>query len=258
MRIALVQMKVIAGAVAENRRRGLALAQEGAARADVVVLPEIWTTGYALREVDKWAEDVEGLTISEMSNISRKYGAYIIAGSIPLRKNGKVYNGAVVIGPDGNVAAEYRKIHLFSMMGEERFFAAGDRRCTFNLKGVTAGIAICYDLRFPELFRVLALDGAQIVFLPAEWPTARGEHWHLLSRTRAIENQVFLCVVNCVGEHKGNPFYGHSMLIGPSGEVLAEGGEEETILYAEADFALVAKAREKMSVWQDRRPEVYL
>lgn len=258
MKIALVQMLITAGDVAGNRARGLALAAEAAANAEVVVLPEIWTTGYALREVDELAEDEAGPTLTGIRDIAKRHGVTIVAGSLPLRQGARVFNKSVVVGPDGETVVEYAKLHLFSMMGEERFFAAGDRRCVFDLGGVCAGLAICYELRFPELFRSLTMDGAQIIFMPSEWPFSRAEHWQSLVRARAIENQVFVCAVNCVGEHRGNPFYGHSLLIGPVGETIAEGGAEEAIVYGEIDPAAVTRAREAMKIWQDRRPEVYI
>jgi predicted amidohydrolase len=254
----MVQMRIVAGDVAGNRSRGLAMAAEAAAHADVVVLPEIWTTGYALREVATLAEDDNGPTLTGLREIAARHAVTIVAGSLPLRRNGRVYNEAVVIGPAGATAAAYAKVHLFSMYGEERFFAAGDSLGLFAAAGLKAGLAVCYDLRFPELFRSLTAEGAQIIFMPSEWPTARIESWRVLNRARAMENQVYMCAVNCVGEHRGNPFGGQSLLIGPGGEIVADGGAEEAIVYGEADPAAVAATRESMKVWQDRRPEVYL
>jgi len=258
MRIAMVQMRIDAGDVTANRERGLAMAEEAAGRADVVVMPEIWTTGYALRQVALLAEDDKGPTLTGLKAIAARHGATIVAGSLPLRRHGKVYNEAVAVGPAGTTVASYAKVHLFSMYGEERFFAAGDRLCIFSAAGMNAGLAVCYDLRFPELFRSLTAGGALMIFLPSEWPTVRLEAWRTLNRARAMENQVYMCAVNCVGEHRGGPFGGHSLLIGPGGEILADGGREEGIVYCEADPAVVAATREGMKVWQDRRPEVYL
>lgn len=258
MRIAMIQMTVQAGEVVANRRHGLDLIDKAAANAEIIVLPEIWTTGYALRQVEELAEDDDGPTLSGVREAAVRRGVTVVAGSLPLRRGGRIYNKSVVIGPNGQTVAAYEKLHLFTMMGEERFFAAGPSRQRFVLGGLQAGLAICYDLRFPELFRALALDGAQLVFLPAEWPAARAEHWLTLSRARAIENQCYLCAVNCVGEHRGAPFYGHSLLIGPGGEIVAAGGSEEAIIYGDIDPAVVAATRAGMKVWPDRRPEAYL
>jgi len=258
MKIAMVQMRIAAGEVETNRERGLAMTAEAAGHADIIVLPEIWTTGYALRQVASLAEDENGPTLTGLKAIAARHNVTVVAGSLPLRRHGKIYNEAVVIGPTGATIASYAKAHLFSMYGEERFFAAGDRRCLFAACGIKAGLAICYDLRFPELFRALTADGAQMIFLPSEWPAARLEAWRTLNRARAMENQVYMCAVNCVGEHRGGPFGGHSLLIGPGGEIVADGGREEGIVYGDADPEVVAAARENMKVWQDRNPGVYL
>lgn len=204
------------------------------------------------------AEDDNGPTLSGVREVAVRRGVTVVAGSLPLRRDDGIYNKTMVIGPHGQTVAAYEKLHLFTMMGEERFFAAGPSRRSFALGGLPVGLAICYDLRFPELFRALALEGAQVIFLPAEWPAARADHWLTLTRARAIENQLYLCAVNCVGEHRGNPFYGHSLLIGPSGEIVAAGGGEEAIIYGDIDPAVVAATRAGMQVWPDRRPEAYM
>ena len=257
MKVALIQMEVVAGDVAVNRACGLRLAREAASQADVVILPEIWTIGYALRNVEEQAENEHGPTLTGLKEIAQTYQITIISGSIPFRKDEKIFNSAFVINPAGELIASYHKTHLFQFMGEERFFAPGLERCIFPLQGTTAGLAICYDLRFPELFRSLTMDGATVIFLPAEWPAARGEHWRTLVQARAIENQVYLCAVNCVGQHRANPFYGHSLLVGPGGDIIANGGEKEAIVYGEIDPGQVGAIRQTMPVWADRRPELY-
>lgn len=257
MKIALIQLEVISGNVASNRQRGLALAREAAGQADIVVLPEIWTTGYGLCNIEQDAEDQNGPTFTALRQIAKNSGSLIISGSIPFRKNGKIYNGLVIIDKNGQIIGDYQKIHLFSMFNEEQFFAAGDQRCVFETAGLKAGVAICYDIRFPELLRSLVIEGAQILFVPAEWPTARGMHWRLLNQARAVENQAFVCAVNCVGEHKGSPFYGHSMIIDPNGDIIAEGSEQQEIVYGQIDLTAIDRVRNNMTVWQDRRPEMY-
>ncbi len=146
---------------------------------------------------------------------------------------------------------------MCSFLGEDRFFAPGRQRSVFGIDGTTAGLAVCYDLRFPELFRALASDGARIVFLPAEWPAGRARNWRVLNQARAIDNQIYICAVNCVGRHKEIDFYGHSMVVAPDGDILAEGGEDEDIIYCEVDPAMVGTVRAGWNVWADRRPDVY-
>lgn len=257
MKIAMVQMKIIAGDVAGNQEKGLTLIRQAAKRADTIVLPEIWTIGYALKNVAQAAETINGPLISQLADIARGNSVNIIAGSLPLKLNNDIYNSALVFNRRGDIITSYNKVHLFSMYGEERFFTPGTQLSLFSLDDTAAGLGICYDLRFPELFRSLALRGAQMVFIPAEWPAARGAHWRPLIQARAIENHMFVCAVNCVGEHKGSLFYGHSMLVSPDGEILVEGDDQEGIIYGEIDLNRVAEVRKAMLCFNDRRPDVY-
>lgn len=258
MKVALVQMTVTAGDVEGNRRRGVELVREAAKQAEVVVLPEIWTTGYSLGKVAEWAETESGPTVSALAAIARSANVTVITGSIPHQREGQIFNSAFVINGAGELVTDYQKLHLCSIFKENRFFAPGMHRPVFSIGGVTAAVAICYDLRFPELFRALAIDGAKVIFVPAEWPAVRGNTWRVLNQARAIENQVFICAVNCVGAHRGEPFYGHSMVVAPDGEVIAEGaGDQEDIVYCELDLALLDKVRAALTAWDDRRPDMY-
>ncbi|MDR3561040.1 MAG: carbon-nitrogen family hydrolase [Negativicutes bacterium] len=257
MKVALVQMQVVAGDVDGNRRRGVELTAEAAANADIVVLPEIWTTGYSLKNLAEWAEDTSGPTITALADIARRTKTTVIAGSIPYKQGGRTYNSVFVLDESGKVISDYQKLHMCSIFGEERFFAPGERRSVFTVGGVKAGVAICYDLRFPELFRALASDGAEVIFVPAEWPAARLNHWRVLNQARAIENQVFICAVNCVGRHRDTAFNGHSMVVAPNGDILVEGDEEEGINYCTIDLAMVGAVRSMLNAWDDRRPDLF-
>ena len=257
MKIALLQLKVIPGEIELNRCRAVEMVSEAAENADIVVLPEVWTTGYALRNVEDKAETINGQTISSLQLLAQEKRINIVAGSLPLNQNGRIYNSTIVIDSQGQIIADYAKIHMFSLFNEQRFFTAGSKLAKFSLAGVQAGVAICYDLRFPEMFRKLALDGVDIIYVPAEWPAERGEHWRILNQARAIENQVYICAVNCSGEFKGKPFYGHSLFIGPDGVILAEGTNGEEILYGEVEEDYLRRVRQNMSVIKDRRPELY-
>ncbi len=257
MKVAMIQMEVIPGAIEQNRSHGLELARQVANQADVLVFPEVWTTGYSLGNIEEKAEHIDGPTISQLREVAQKYHVNVIAGSIPLKLVDKIYNAAVIIDTKGDVIAHYEKMHLFSFTNEARFFSSGQGLCQFELNQVPSGIAICYDLRFPEIFRMMALQGAKVIYLPAEWPTVRNENWRVLCQARAIENQLFICAVNCVGDFKGNPFYGHSLLIAPSGKILAEGTDEEQIVIADIDMQIFDKVRNSMSVFADRRSELY-
>jgi len=253
MKIALIQMLIKEHSCKENTEHGLALLKKAAPGCDIAVLPEIWTTGYSLGHLDSEAEEMGSGLIQKIQAIAKDASCAILAGSIPIRVEGKVYNLSVAVDKDGKIVATYGKAHLFGMFHEERFFAPGMDFEVFDLAGVKCGSTICYDLRFPELYRYLATKGAKIIFCPAEWPSARGYAFDLLSRARALENHVFIAAVNCAGSTKGQPFYGHSKLIAPNGSVIAEASDQEDILIAEADLTEIDKANGYLDVLSDVR-----
>lgn len=257
MRVALIQMDIQLGRPAENRARVLDLVRQTAGQADLVVLPEMWTTGYALAELSGNLADRDGKpTDAFLSGLAAEANVYL-AGSRAVERDGRVYNLATVHGPDGRLLAEYAKAHLVPMMEEPLHLTAGDRLAMAEVEGVRCGLAICYDLRFVEMFRTLALDGAEVMIIPAEWPAVRLHHWRTLLQARAIENQCFVLGCNRVGNDGQNDFPGHSMVVDPWGNVLAEGDEDECIIYAEIDLAQVAEVRTRVPVFKDRRPDLY-
>lgn len=259
MKVALVQMDVVLGDAAANRGKAERLMAQGIARgAELFVLPELWTTGYHFAELAALAEPEGGQTICLLQRFAREHGVEIIAGSILERRNGKVYNSAYAIGRAGQLLARYSKIHLIGLMAEDRYLCPGNERSVFEMGFGQAGVIICYDLRFPELSRALALQGCQALFIPAEWPAARGDHWRALSIARAIENQLFVIAVNRVGRDRDNTFFGHSLVVDPWGEVLIEGSAtEEELLVVDIDFGSVAAVRQRIPVFADRRPDCY-
>ncbi|MFZ5817538.1 MAG: carbon-nitrogen family hydrolase [Bacillota bacterium] len=258
MKVALIQMDIALGQPERNRERGAALVREAAARgARLILLPEMWTTGYCLPDLAGRHADQSGEpTGSLLAGLARETGAYI-AGSVADERGGRVYNRATLYTPSGERVAAYDKIHLVPMMDEHRYLTPGDRLATAELDGAKAGLAICYDLRFPELFRSLTLAGVELFLIPAEWPAQRLHHWRTLAMARAIENQAFVLACNRVGEDGANRFPGHSLVIDPFGTALAEGGEGEEILLAEIDLSQVAAVRERIPALRDRRPDLY-
>jgi omega-amidase len=257
MRVALVQMDLCLGQPRRNRERAANLVRQAAAGADVVLLPELWTTGYVLPELAGNLADRDGLPTGPfLSALAQEAGVYLV-GSVADEENGRVYNRATVYGPDGRLLGRYDKVHLVPMMNEPQYLAAGDRLVSVDMGGVSVGLAICYDLRFPELFRHLALRGVQVMIIPAEWPAERLHHWRTLLMARAIENQCFVLGCNRVGRDHANAFAGHSMVVDPWGQVLAEAGDTETLLYAVLDLSQVAAVRSQVPVFRDRRPELY-
>lgn len=257
MKLALLQMEVLEKNKAGNVEKACHLLKQAAPQADIAVLPEIWTTGYSLGHLSKEAEYLNGPVIEEIRRIAAAKSCAVVAGSIPLRKgDGNVYNTTVVIDKNGEIVFCYSKLHLFSMFNEQRFFKPGSDFSAYELEGVTCASTICYDLRFPELYRHMAMQGAKIIFVPAEWPKIRGAIWDLFLRARALENHTFIVGVNCAGKFHDQKFYGHSSVIDPFGKVLAVGGEEEEIIYCDIDLAQVDKANEYMNVLKDVRPEL--
>ncbi|MEU1706262.1 carbon-nitrogen family hydrolase [Streptomyces sp. NPDC005706] len=263
MRASLIQIAVDEGeSVASRRRRTAALIREQAG-ADLVVLPELWTTGaFAYEEFGAEAEPLEGPTYEVMAKAASDAGVWLHAGSIPERApsedgsaagDGPLYNTSLVFSPSGELAAAYRKIHRFGFdKGEAVLMSAGREVVTVRLPGTVLGVATCYDLRFPELFRSLVDAGAETLVVPAGWPERRRAHWTLLARARAVENQAFVLACGTAGTHAGVPQAGHSIVVDPWGEVLAEAGAGEEVLTVEFDPGKVAATREQFPALKDR------
>ena len=171
----------------------------------------------------------------EISGMAQDFGLYL-CGSILEAAEGRYFNTQIVCAPDGTFLSSYRKIHLFGLMNEPQFLAPGTAPVTVDLPWGKAGLSICYDLRFPEMFRSYATEGAQLILLSAEWPHPRLSHWRALLIARAIENQAFVAACNTFGPGNGNVFCGHSMLVDPWGEVLVEADETAAVLCAEIDL----------------------
>lgn len=226
-------------------------------RPDIIMLPEMWNTGYALEEIQSLADENGARTKNLLSNFCKKHQVNIIGGSISERIGSEVRNTIYVLDRQGQITADYSKIHLFRLMSEEKHLVSGTKVGSFSLEDVSAGMMVCYDIRFPELARKLALDGAKILFVPAQWPKPRLHHWRTLLTARAIENQMFVVACNRVGVSGDADFFGHSMMIDPWGEIIAEGGEQEEIVSAAIDIKHVDKVRSMIPVFEDRRPELY-
>jgi predicted amidohydrolase len=255
VRASLIQVAVDDGESADSRRRRVAALVRGQAGADLVVLPELWTTGaFAFEEFAREAEPLEGPTYEAMAKAASDAGVWLHAGSIPERDpEGPLYNTSLVFSPSGDLAAAYRKIHRFGFdKGEAVLMGAGSELVTVRLPETTLGVATCYDLRFPELFRGLVDAGAETLVIPAGWPERRRAHWTLLAQARAVENQAFVLACGTAGTHAGVPQAGHSIVVDPWGEVLAEAGAGEETLTVHLDPAKVATTREQFPALKDR------
>ncbi|MFK8911679.1 carbon-nitrogen family hydrolase [Streptomyces sp. YS-3] len=257
MRASLIQFGVDPQESADSRRRRAASLVREQTGSDLVVLPELWTVGaFAYESFAAESEKAaDGPTHEAMSEAARDAGVWLHAGSIPERgEDGGLYNTSLVFSPEGELAAVYRKIHRFGFdQGEAVLMSAGTDLVTVPHPQTTLGLATCYDLRFPELFRGLVDAGAQTFVVPAGWPARRLAHWTLLARARAVENQAYVLACGTGGTHAGVPQAGHSIVVDPWGEVLGEAGEGEEVLTVELDPQKVAATREQFPALKDRR-----
>jgi predicted amidohydrolase len=261
VRVALLQVSITDDEpVAERIERVLALTAQVAADHDLVVLPELWPIGaFAIDLMPVHAESLDGPLCRALAQVAADSGAWVFGGSLAERvesRSGQVdhFNTQVAFAPDGSLAGAYRKVHLFGFNGGETtvMSSGGDSVVVDGPLGRT-GLATCYDLRFPELFRALVDRGAEAFVIPAGWPQRRVTHWQVLARARAIENQAYVLACNEAGTHGGVPIAGCSMIIDPQGEVLAEAGAGEEVLSAEIDPDRVAAWRGAFPVLEDRR-----
>jgi deaminated glutathione amidase len=254
---------------AENVAKADVLVERAAeAGARVVVLPEKWNgvgNAAALRGL---AESLDGgETVETMAAWARRYDLWLVGGSITERREGRerLSNTCCVFGPGGELAAVYRKIHLFDVevggqvYRESASEEPGDEPVVVEAEGWCAGLSVCYDIRFPELYRVLTLAGAELLTIPANFTLATGkDHWHVLLRARAIESQCYVVAAAQVGEPMpGRPSYGHSAIVDPWGTVLADAPDEETVIVADLDRARLQRIRESLPSLANRRPQAY-
>ena len=282
LRVACVQMNT-RGDVAANVRAASALVEEAAAAgARLICLPETWAFKGRGAGILASAEAVDGPSNAALAQLAARLGVFVLAGSIyePSPEPGHVLNTSALFGPDGGLLAAYRKIHLFDVLaGETRYHESQEVTAGAELvaveialdddvtraaaappqTSVTLGLTICYDLRFPELYRSLALRGAQILCVPSAFTAHTGAaHWEVLLRARAIENGCFVVAPGQVGEHlPGRECFGHSMIVDPWGEVLAEAEDGVGICIADLDLARIADVRGQIPSLQNRRAEVY-
>jgi predicted amidohydrolase len=227
------------------------LAKEGV---ELAVLPEMWSCGFDYRQLNAQAQLTPGI-VAKLCALSREL-SMVIVGTLPEPHGDKVFNTAYLLDR-GTLVGSYRKMHLFSLMGEDRALDRGDSHLVADTSVGRIGVMICYDLRFPELARRLALEGAQIIVVPGEWPKPREEHWRILLRARAIENQLFVIAANCCGLVGKLDFFGQSLIVGPKGEILAEGGYEGCEPCALLDPSEMERWRESITCFKDRREECY-
>ena len=282
MRISGIQLGYDDDETLEDRVRRVSHLVRTQHTADLIVLPELWpSTGFGYRRWGAAAQTLEGPVVTAMREVAREVGAHLHMGSfieatpealdrlasvdhdvtaLPELADGErgLWNTSVLIDPAGDIVATYRKIHRFGFgNGEPRLLEAGEDIVTADIevdgRTVTLGLATCYDLRFPELFRSLLDQGAEVFVVPAAWPAPRVDHWSLLSRARAAEDFCAVVAVNTAGFHSKTQMGGHSVILDASADVLAEAGEAETIITADLDLESIRERRSAFPALGDRR-----
>lgn len=242
--------------VAERVAHEIARLPEHAAAADLVVLPELWHIGaFNLSAVSGAAESVDGPLVSALAGVARSTATWIHGGSIAISDgSGKARNVAFLFGPDGEIRATYGKRHLFGFAdGERTVMSAGDDFIVTDTPLGRTGLATCYDLRFPEMYRELVDRGAQSFLMCSGWPTPRISHWDVLTQARAIENQAFVIACNGRGTAGGVTLGGRSVVVSPKGDVIAQASATDEYVDAEIDVALIDEWRAAFPVLDDRR-----
>jgi omega-amidase len=225
------------------------------ASGSLVLLPEMFATGFSMNVADIAEERLDGPTLHFLSQCAEEFGIYLIGGFVSSGAGGKGHNQLAIFGPGGQRVADYVKIHPFSYGEESRYYAGGGRICQFAWAGANVSPFICYDLRFPEIFRIAVRDGTEIFTVIANWPQARQPHWLVLLRARAIENQAYVAAVNRIGSDPRLAYGGRSQIIDPRGEILADAGEGAGVINAEINLPELRKYRADFPVLTDMRGE---
>ena len=258
MKVAAIQCHAELGDIERNYASIAEKIEEAATHgADIVVLPEMWNTGFYPDHVADLADEEGMRTKPMLVQAAKTHHIDIVGGSVACRRDGKLYNTTYIVNRAGEIVSAYDKVHLFTMGHEDQVFTAGNHGNIFSLENITMASMICYDVRFCEWARAAALRGAVLLFVPAAWPMERLRHWQILNTARAIENQCFVIAVNACGQTGTYDFAGHSLIINPVGDILAEGGHDETIVYAAINPDDAVAARQRLHALADRRPELY-
>jgi omega-amidase len=256
--VSCLQMNIAYGNPEQNYETAARLMERAAKdHPDIIVLPELWTTGYDLTRLEEIADVHAKRTIQFLQERAKQYQVHFVGGSVANQGESGVRNTLLIINKNGELVHHYSKLHLFKLMDEHLYLKAGGEKGLFQLDDRQFAGVICYDIRFPEWIRAHTSAGAETLFVVAEWPEPRLSHWRSLLIARAIENQCYVIACNRSGDDPKNRFVGHSMVIDPWGEVVAEAGAGEEILTAEINLDLVKEIRKQIPIFADRKPQYY-
>ena len=267
IKLSLCQMNVIDNKEDNVKTASLMIDESVSKNADFIVLPEMFNCPYSNDKfIEYGEEEKDSYTLNKISLLAKKNNVYILAGSIPEKDNGKLYNTSYLFDKEGNIIAKHRKMHLFDIdvkgkitFKESDVLTAGDSFTIAETDFGKIGIGICYDIRFPELARVMVENGALILFYPGAFNMTTGPaHWELLFRSRALDNQVF-CVGVAPALNKDASYhsFGHSIIASPWGEIIAEASEKENLILCEIDLDEIKKVREELPLLKNKREDLY-
>lgn len=256
MKIAIYQMEIIPGEPEKNIEK-VANWLSTLDDVEIAVLPEMWNTSYTLKELVYITSDNGQREIEKLSELAKQYQINIIGGSIAVRVEDKIYNRAIVINKKGELIHQYDKLHLVPMLDEPNYLTQGNNISIFEIDNVKMGVIICYDLRFPEISRKLALEGIEVLFVVAEWPIERIKQFEKLLYARAIENQVYVIASNSIGKCDNTVFGGKSMVINPLGEAATKIILGEGTIQATVNIEEIRNIRTKIPLLKTRRADIY-
>lgn len=260
--IALAQMDVVRADPEANLAKAATMISGAASRgATLVCLPEMWTTGFDWKYIHATADQQEPV-IAETAALAQRYRVWVAGSMLALDEQGRPTNASMLFSPAGECVGRYNKIHLYTLFNEHKNLAPGSQLSVIDTPWGSTGLAVCYDLRFPELFRAYMSRGIAVQLLCAAFPYPRIEHWKCLIRARAIENQVFMVAVNQVGRESAADnsavYFGASCIVDPWGRTIAEAGEkDEEVLVATIDLDEEQRVRKALPALEDCRPDLY-
>ncbi|XUW94348.1 carbon-nitrogen hydrolase family protein [Wukongibacter sp. M2B1] len=265
-KIAVCQMKILEHKE-ENLSKAEKMIKEASSKGcDLVVLPEMFNCPYNNAFFPKYAEEFPGKTSSLLSKLAKSQGIYIVGGSIPEKDEEKIYNTSYIFDKSGKIVGKHRKMHLFDIDVEDGIsfkesdtLGPGNYVTVFDTEFCKVGIAICYDMRFPELMRLMTLRGAEIIVVPAAFNMTTGPaHWHPLTKIRALDNQVYFVAASPARDLDSSYIaYGHSLILDPWGDIVSEAGIKEEIIYGTIDLNKVKEIREQLPLLKHRRDDIY-